>query len=52
VTVPANQDRGEANEAVQQRDQFGHAGHLDHAGAPEPDGSADQHCGDEQDQAG
>ena len=43
VAVPADQHGGETDEAVQQRDQLGHAGHLDHPGAPEADHGADQH---------
>ena len=42
VAVPADQHRGEADEAVQQRDQLGHAGHLDHAGPPQADRRADR----------
>ena len=34
VAVPADQHRGETDEAVQHRDQLGHAGHLDAAGPP------------------
>jgi hypothetical protein len=52
VPVPADQDRGEAHEAVQQRDELGHAGHFHDAGAPEPDSATDQHRYQEQDQAG
>ena len=52
VPVPADQHRGEANEAVQQRDQLRHPGHFHDPGTPEPDGPADQHRGHEQDQAG
>ena len=45
--VPADEHRGEADEAVQQRDELGHAGHLDHAGTPQADRAADDHRDDE-----
>ena len=41
VAVPADQHGGETDEAVQQRDQLRHPGHLDDAGAPEADRGAD-----------
>ena len=37
VAVPADQHGGQADEAVQDRDQLGHAGHLDPAGPPQAD---------------
>ena len=43
VAVPADQHRGQTDEGVQQRDQLGHPGHLDHPGPPQPDRGADQH---------
>jgi hypothetical protein len=36
---------------VQQRDELGHAGHLDDAGAPQADRAADDDRGDEEDDA-
>ena len=36
VAVPADEHRGQADEAVQQRDQLGHAGHLDVAARHRP----------------
>ena len=48
VAVPADQHGGEADEAVEQRDQLGHAGHR-HAGGPvQPDRRADHHAADQQ----
>ena len=48
VAVPADQHRGQADERVQQRDQLGHAGHLDDAGTPQADRGADRHRADQQ----
>ena len=48
VAVPADQDGGEADEAVQDRDQLGHAGHLDPPGPPQADRGADDHGDDQQ----
>ena len=43
VAVPADEHGGQADEAVQQRDELGHAGHLDDAGPPQADRGADDH---------
>ncbi len=48
VAVPAHQDRGEADEAVEQRDQLGHAGHRHPVGPDHPDHRADHHRADQQ----
>ncbi len=41
VAVPADERGGEADEAVHDGDQLGHAGHLDDPGAPQSDARAD-----------
>jgi hypothetical protein len=51
VGGPADQDRGQADKRVQQRDQLGHAGHLHDPGPPEADRAADDDR-DDQDQRG
>ena len=48
VAVPADQHGGQADEAVQDRDQLGHAGHLDLARPPQADRGADDHGDDQQ----
>ena len=48
VAAPADQDGGQADEAVQQRDQLRHAGHLDDARAPQSDARTDDDGDDEQ----
>ncbi len=49
--VPPHDDRREADEAVEERNELGHPGHFDNAGAPQPDRSADQHRDHEQRQS-
>jgi hypothetical protein len=51
VAVPADQYRSEADEGMQQRDQLGHARHLDDPSPPEPDGRADRHGAEQQSEA-
>ncbi len=43
VSVPAHQDGGQADEGVQQGDQFWHARHLDAHGHEDADDGADAH---------
>ena len=49
VAVPADQHGGEADERVQQRDELGHAGHLDDSCAPQADRTTDRDGDDQQD---
>lgn len=43
--VPADQHGGEADEAVHEGDEIGHARHPDDAGPPEPERRADEPSG-------
>ena len=52
VAVPADQHRGQTYEGVQQGDQLGHPGHLDHPCPPQPDRGTGQHRHHQQRQAG
>ena len=52
VAVPADQHRSQTHERVQQGDQLGHPGHLDHAGPPQPDRRTHQHRHHQHRQAG
>ncbi len=45
VSAPADQHPGQTDEAVQDRDQPGHAGHLDPLGRPEADAGAEDDRG-------
>ena len=42
--VPSNEHGGQTDEAVQQRDELGHAGHGDNARPPQTDSCSDQQC--------
>ena len=46
--VPADEHRGQADEAVEHRDELGHAGHLDLAGPVQPDDRPDGHRRDDE----
>ena len=44
--VVAHEYGGDADETVQHRDEFGHAGHLNRPCTPRTDHTADRHCND------